>query len=98
MPMQADGSTAQPPRDPGHGTNLGMAQSVSTNGPARTPPRAAEPAVRAYLAKMARLRMAERRLQAAAPGSPEYAAAASNFERLTQELMDDFAKAVRSVR
>jgi hypothetical protein len=75
-----------------------MAQSFPSNGHARTPPRTAEPAVRAYLAKMARLRTAERRLQAATPGSPEYDAAASDYERLTRELMDDFASAVRSVR
>jgi hypothetical protein len=75
-----------------------MAQSFPTNRHVRTPSDRAEPAVRAYLAKMARLRNAERRLQAATPGSLEYAAAASNYERLTRELMDDFTNAVRSVR
>jgi hypothetical protein len=90
-----DRATSQPSRAQ---YELGMAQSFRTNGHAPTRSRTAEPGVRAYLEKMARLRTGERRLQAAAPGSKQYDEAAGHYERLTQELMDDFARAVRSVR
>ena len=75
-----------------------MVRTYAHDGEAASRLPTGESAVSAYLQKVSRLRAAEQSLHAATPGSTEYKSASTRYERLTRELMDDFARAVRSVR